>query len=667
VLDSSEAIVARDFVLNGIELLGDSDGDGVSDFNEAFSGTDPNSAASRPGVSTIDLLVLYSAGVAAAHNDDALARIDHIVAVSNQIYQDSGVDIHFRLAHAEQRNLDESISNTALVNQMFTESAAFSGLGALKESVGADIAIAMRPMRPGDTNCGIANLGAVGLDGDFSSAINAARASTALYSDCRDRTTPHELGHIMGLNHSRIENARDATSATFAWSTGHGVQNNFATVMANINDFGGFLAREVNLLSNPELICEVPNRTPAACGVQREDPVNGADAVTSLNATRFQVAAFTPAISDFGDTANTALSVPVNGTLIEASFGTPADLDFFAITAVAGRSYRVATTQLAVGVDTVIEVTHLGSGVSQDDDGGEGSAASLEFEAANSGVHIVRVSGSAGAAGSYALRVDELLPEAPSAAVQLVAAVLPASRSVELGVTATVFVTMINAGSEQARNCSIVPNTPLPIDFFFQPTDPLTNALVGVPNQAMSLDPGAAQAFLVGVTPTVAFDSIDMQLRYVCDNSAAATVLTGINTLRLSASDTPVPDIVALAATTTGDGVVHLPPGFFTLATVNVGSAGSVVVTADTDGADLPLTLSVCETNSTTGACINPVTPAASLVTASPASSTQTFAVFVAADGPVGLDPAQSRVFVRFTDEFGVIRGSTSVAVQTDP
>lgn len=667
VVDTNGSIAPRELVANSIELLADSDADGISDFNERFSGTDPQSAASRPGTSTIDLLVLYSAGVAAAHNGDALARIEHLVAVSNQIYQDSGVDIQVRLVLAEQRNLDESIGNTELINQMFSQTGAFADLQALKEAVGADIAIAMRPMRAGDTNCGIANLGAVGFDGDFSSVVHAERANSALYSDCRDRTTSHELGHIMGLNHSRVESAVTGTSGTFRWSTGHGVQNNFVTVMANLNDFGGFLAREVNVFSNPAASCEVPNRTAAPCGVARTDIVNGADAVASLNTTRFQVAEFTVTQNEFGDDAATALSIPVTDELITATFDSNQDVDFYAITALSGRTYRVETTQLAAGVDTQIEVIHEDITIAQDDNSGTGVASSISFIAANNGSHFIRVGGANGTNGAYGVRVLETSPEPPSAAVQLVAAVLPASRSVQLGTTATAFVTMINAGSQQARNCSIVPDMALPVDFSFQPTDPATNALIGSPNQAVTIDPGMAQTFLISVRPTQAFDSIDMRLRYLCDNSSAAAQLTGINTLRLSASEAAVPDMVALAATTTNDGVVHLPPGFFSLATVNVGSAGALQVSADAAGAALPVSLSICETNPLTGACVNPLVPAESFVTQATPGGTQTFAVFVASAEAIQLDPAQRRIFVRFTDESGIIRGSTSVAIQTDP
>jgi hypothetical protein len=47
------------------------------------------------------------------------------------------------------------------------------------------------------------------------------------------------------------------------------------------------------------------------------------------------------------------------------------------------------------------------------------------------------------------------------------------------------------------------------------------------------------------------------------------------------------------------------------------------------------------------------------------AGDTPTFGIFVIANGGIVLDPANSRIFVVFTDANGVVRGRTSVAVET--
>ncbi len=88
----------------------------------------------------------------------------------------------------------------------------------------------------------------------------------------------------------------------------------------------------------------------------------------------------------------------------------------------------------------------------------------------------------------------------------------------------------------------------------------------------------------------------------------------------------------------------------------------------DTAQATLPLTLSLCQTDPATSVCINPAQPTQdSLLVEIVAGDSPTFAVFVNATGPVALDPASSRIFLRFTDQLGEVRGATSVAVQNEP
>src|SRR5262249_53457419 len=123
---------------------------------------------------------------------------------------------------------------------------------------------------------------------------------------------------------------------------------------------------------------------------------------------------------------------------------------------------------------------------------------------------------------------------------------------------------------------------------------------------------------------------------------------------------------VALAATVQNDGIVHIPgntaTGAFAVATINVGAAGDITASADTGGATLPVAIALCQTN-TTGGCMSPPSP--TVQTSIGANGTPTFAVFVAGQDFVPFDPAKNRVFVRFMDADGTVRGATSVAVRT--
>ena len=249
----------------------------------------------------------------------------------------------------------------------------------------------------------------------------------------------------------------------------------------------------------------------------------------------------------------------------------------------------------------------------------------------------------------------------------LVAAVLPTSRSVEIGATPTAFATMINAGPDNAATCTIAPATSVPASFLFQTTDPSTNAVTGTANTPTNIAAGQAGTFVIAFTPTAAFPPTDVAFTFTCANAPGpAASITGVNTLNLSASTQPVPDIVALAAS--GDpGYVDIPgatgTGVFAVATVNLGIDATITASANTGAANLPVTLLVCQTDPTSGTCL--ASPAPTATTDIPPNATPTFGIFVTGSAAVADMPGVNRIFVTFTDSGGVLRGETSVAVRT--
>ncbi|MCK7491153.1 MAG: hypothetical protein MZW92_04920 [Comamonadaceae bacterium] len=147
-------------------------------------------------------------------------------------------------------------------------------------------------------------------------------------------------------------------------------------------------------------------------------------------------------------------------------------------------------------------------------------------------------------------------------------------------------------------------------------------------------------------------------------------ILTGINTLLLSASNTATPDVIALAATTTRDGIANIPGAFgtgaFAVASANVGSGDAITATADTGSAVLPVHLTLCQTDSGTGGCLRP--PASSVSTDDrQRRDAHLRGVRTGGTGAtIPLDPAGNRVYVPLP---GAVRtrfgGASSVAVQT--
>ena len=228
----------------------------------------------------------------------------------------------------------------------------------------------------------------------------------------------------------------------------------------------------------------------------------------------------------------------------------------------------------------------------------------------------------------------------------------------------TAFATIINNGTTPALQCMILPISGLPFQFLYQVTDH-ANALIGAPNTPVDIDAGVSQSFLIAPTPTGQISPSQAFFSFSCSNATAASIVTGLNTLLVSASTSPVPDIVAIAAADVG--IVNIAgangAGAFAVATVNVGVAATITATANTGAASLPIAIGICQTDPPTGVCTSPV--GASVTTTIAARATPTFAVFVGGNGVVPFDPANNRIFVQFADPGGVVRGATSVAVRT--
>jgi virginiamycin B lyase len=266
-------------------------------------------------------------------------------------------------------------------------------------------------------------------------------------------------------------------------------------------------------------------------------------------------------------------------------------------------------------------------------------------------------------------KIGRLSP--PASTSKLFAATLPASRSIQIGHTATAFATIINTGPA-ATNCGIVPVSSIPGSFVFQTTNPNTNALTGSPNTRVPIAAGANQSFVVAFTagaglPDFAQVPVDVVLGYACDGVDAAATIVGVNTLLLTFDANPVPDMIAVGVTPSNDGFSRTGGpsgiGLFAIASSNIGASGSLTARVRLSNASLPIAATICQTNPSNGQCL--ATPAATVTTTINQNQNQTWTAFLQASGTVAPDPANSRAFFEFVDSNGVVRGSTSTAVTT--
>jgi len=256
----------------------------------------------------------------------------------------------------------------------------------------------------------------------------------------------------------------------------------------------------------------------------------------------------------------------------------------------------------------------------------------------------------------------------------LTSSVLPGGRTVAPGTPATVYATMANGSSDALTNCSVqLPGTaPAGMSIDYQTTDASTNALTGTADVPFSIAGSGSQSLFLTINSTVQTSADNLALNYTCNGSSAA-VIGGVNTVDANFVTDAAPDNIVVTASQT-PGLVNMTipgAGAFGVATQNDGGTDPnalTLVSVDTGMAVLPVTVTVCQTNPSTGACL--ATPEPQGFYNLPAGTQATFAVFITATGSVPLDPANNRVYIRFIDfdDFldTYVSGSASVAIQAN-
>ncbi|WKB50585.1 RICIN domain-containing protein [Eleftheria terrae] len=212
---------------------------------------------------TVDLLLLYDSYSQNYFNGQPQTALRSWVDQVNTMYVNSGIDIQLRLVGTQLNNV------------------AASDMGDVLERIRSDSAVARRRDELGADF--VAQIHQSGECGIGYVAVRADVAFNVVGPTCGPYTLAHELGHNMGLSHSRRQG--DTGGARYAYALGHGVDRLFGTIMTYAFLFN---APRIPQFSNPRQTCKgVP------CGVPEGQPEQ-ADAVKALNNVRTELANFRP-------------------------------------------------------------------------------------------------------------------------------------------------------------------------------------------------------------------------------------------------------------------------------------------------------------------------------------------------------------------------------------
>jgi hypothetical protein len=253
----------------------------------------PMAAAAGPGDdgTIIDIMVLYTNGMADEYGAEIVTRIQYLIDIANTALVNSDIDTQFRLVHsAEVVYPDDSPGGMSQALNELTypeDGGVFSGVETLRSTYGADQVTLLR--RFVDEGCGMAWLLTSPnptSNSEYSYAVvhEGSKPDGSGYY-CSQTSFGHELGHNLGCAHD-IAHASSAGKFSYSYGYQH-PEGQFRTMMAYATDCPGpGDCPRIEYFSNPNITYEGQ-----ATGVT--DTIDNA---RTIQQTRIEMAAYRTSI-----------------------------------------------------------------------------------------------------------------------------------------------------------------------------------------------------------------------------------------------------------------------------------------------------------------------------------------------------------------------------------
>lgn len=189
----------------------------------------------------VDVIVLYDKATADQEQGNPTAKFRSIIDNANIIYKNNGIDIQIRMISLEPWFVSVPDENKDTLDKL----SASDKWDKRREELGADLISWFVVTKDG--SCGRARW-ARKSDG----TLNPDRSHVSMVkSSCSYISFVHELGHNMGLGHSRKQDPDGGH--IYEYGTGYGVQDTFATIMAYWSVFN---TRRLPQFSDPTKNCK---------------------------------------------------------------------------------------------------------------------------------------------------------------------------------------------------------------------------------------------------------------------------------------------------------------------------------------------------------------------------------------------------------------------------